>query len=188
MNSLPNILTLVRLVSSVIFSILLVLLLPFDAAWLNYILAIIFILISLTDFFDGFFARRFNVETNLGGALDYIADKFLIISCLLALCFLHKILFVSALILILRELFIMALRNISLIKGFSVDVSIWGKLKVAAHYFMITIAILNMHKDFSWESNISILQIILTLISVVLSVYSAYLYFMEFKLKIESSY
>lgn len=184
MNNLPNILTLVRFASSVIFSILLVALLPFGVSWVNYFLAFIFVAICLTDYFDGFFARRLNCETKMGAAFDHIADKFLIISCFLALAYLHKILFISALILILRELFILSVRNFALIKNFSLDVSIWGKFKVASHYLMITVAILNKHTDFSWESSISVLQIILTFVSVALSLYSAYLYFMEFVKKI----
>lgn len=188
MKNISNILTLVRLFSSVIFSIILSLLLPFDINWLNYCLAFIFTLICLTDFFDGFFARRFKTESFVGGALDHIADKFLIISCFLVLSHLHKILFVSALILILREIFVMSLRNLALIKGFDVKVSVWGKLKVAANCFLVIVAIINKHKDFTWENNLSVLQIILTISSIFLSVYSAYLYFLEFKHKLDQKH
>lgn len=183
-KNLPNALSLFRLLASILFPILLVLAAPFDLPWLNHSFAILFVLIASTDFFDGFFARRFNVESYIGKALDHIADKFLCVATFLALACLHKILFVTALIFILREIFILSLRNIALVKGFSVHVSMWGKFKTAAQYCLIPVAIVNKHKDFNWENNISVLQIFLTLISIFLSLYSSYLYFVNFKEKL----
>ena len=180
-KNLPNALSLFRLLASILFPALLVLAVPFDLQWLNYSFAILFILIALSDFFDGFFARRFNVESYIGKALDHIADKFLCVSIFLALACLHKILFFTALIFILREIFILSLRNIALVKGFNVHVSMWGKCKTAAQYCLIPVAIVNRHKDFNWENNISVLQICLTLIAIFLSLYSSYLYFIKFK-------
>ena len=180
---LPNLLTFLRLGSSFIFAYLLVIFLPFQNLFFNLVLDLIFVCLSLTDFFDGYFARRYHLETDFGKALDHIADKFFVIACLLSLTYLNKIFFSSSLVLILREIFVLSVRNLALTKGFDVPVSIWGKVKVASHYLMIFVAILNTHTDFSWETTLSVLQLLFTLAAIFLSIYSGYLYFMEFAKK-----
>ena len=74
----------------------------------NYTFAGIFFSISaLTDFFDGFIARKFNLTTRLGKILDPLADKITIISILIILTVLDIIPGILSSIILIRELFIL---------------------------------------------------------------------------------
>ena len=111
MKNLPNVLTISRLV--LLAPLLIMIYLPNDQ--LNLISVILFILIALTDFFDGFFARRQNITSEFGKMLDPIADKLLIVFVLIGLSInLDSFLigFISAII-ISREIWVAALRDIN---------------------------------------------------------------------------
>jgi CDP-diacylglycerol--glycerol-3-phosphate 3-phosphatidyltransferase len=90
----PTRLTLIRLIFSPLFlPLVLVYFLPYNNQIINGILALVFVLLSLTDFFDGYLARKYNQETALGRALDPLADKFLFFSTLIALVTIQKVFF-----------------------------------------------------------------------------------------------
>ena len=77
MKNIPNILTILRLLACPLLIYL------FEAKYFLWVL-IIFILACLTDFFDGYLARKGNYKTNFGKFLDPIADKALILTmCIL---------------------------------------------------------------------------------------------------------
>ena len=83
--NLPTLLTLARLIlSPVILPGLLVVLLPFNLLPINMVLAAIFAAFGLTDYFDGYFARKHDQVTPLGRLLDPVADKLLVTSTLVA--------------------------------------------------------------------------------------------------------
>ncbi|MGC8602410.1 MAG: CDP-alcohol phosphatidyltransferase family protein, partial [Desulfomonilaceae bacterium] len=84
---LPNFLTLGRLllVPPIVF------LLFFPGRVPSALAAILFFIASLTDFFDGFIARRLQVESSFGRFLDPIADKVLVTSALIMLIALHRV-------------------------------------------------------------------------------------------------
>jgi cardiolipin synthase len=140
----PTYLTLARLCAApLILPPLFVLLLPFNYAWINYLLAILFLLFGLTDFFDGFIARRYKQESPLGSLLDPIADKFLIHSALIGLLAASKISFFWVLLFLCRDLCMMGLRQIAAEKRFSIPVSRWGKVRTVFVMFYIATAIAN---------------------------------------------
>lgn len=190
--NIPTFLTLVRLVvSPLTLPILLVYLLPLQVMWINCALAILFVFFSLTDFFDGFLARRYCQVTSVGSLLDPIADKFLVYSTLIALLVLDKIYFYWVIILIGREFFVMGLRNIALEIGISVTVSWFGKIKTAIQMIFLTIVIVNPYQSLGllgalgWNG-VELLLLVLTLI---FSVWSAYTYYLAFikQFKIQQS-
>src|SRR5690606_3086491 len=130
--SFPLFLTLIRLIlSPIILPFLFVYLLPLNYVLINIFLAIVFILFSLTDFFDGYIARKYHQESSLGRLLDPIADKFLIFSVLISLLAAGKIFFYWVIILIGREIFIMGLRQLALEYAITIPVSWAGKVKTA---------------------------------------------------------
>jgi CDP-diacylglycerol--glycerol-3-phosphate 3-phosphatidyltransferase len=142
--NVPNVLTLIRLVlSPVLLPVLLVYLLPLNIFWINCFLAALFALFSLTDFLDGYLARRYAQVSSFGRFLDPIADKFLIFSTLVALLAINKIFFVWVLILIGREFFVLGLRQIALESNLVIHVSWLGKLKTLCQVLYITILIIN---------------------------------------------
>lgn len=78
LNNLPNTLTLIRFFLAI----------PISVSILNlnyYCSAILLFIAILTDFFDGFLARKFLWETHIGATIDPLADKFLLITCYLSL-------------------------------------------------------------------------------------------------------
>jgi len=180
--NLPNTLTLIRLVLSPLFlPLLFVYLLPFNIFWLNCALAFLFVLFGLTDFFDGYFARRYQQVTSIGKMLDPIADKFLVYSTLIALLAIGKIYFYWVVILIGRDFFVMGLRQVALENNFSVAVSGYGKLKTAFQMLFITFVLVNPHKDlmmsaFAWN----MIEYCLLAGTLILTVFSAKTYYHSF--------
>lgn len=147
----PLQLTLIRLiVSPLILPVLLVVLLPFNYAVLNGILACLFLVLSATDFFDGYLARKYDQTTRLGAILDPIADKFLLYATLIALVAAGKFLFYWAILLIGREFFIMALRTVALENNVFLVVSRLGKIKTAVLTAMIAWIIMNPYHTMSY--------------------------------------
>jgi len=143
----PTYLTLARLCAApLILPPLFVLLLPLNYWLINYLLAVLFLVFGLTDFFDGFLARRYNQESSLGSMLDPIADKFLLHSALIGLLAAGKISFFWVLAFVCRDLCMMGLRQIAAEKKFSIPVSRWGKIRTVFVMLYIAIAIANPMK------------------------------------------
>ncbi|MBE6839333.1 MAG: CDP-diacylglycerol--glycerol-3-phosphate 3-phosphatidyltransferase [Ruminococcus sp.] len=133
--NLPNKLTLMR-----------VILVPFfvaaaliDFPYHYFVALAIFIIASVTDFFDGYLARKHNLVTNFGKFLDPLADKVLVVAALVCL---HETLpavvgAIPVIIIVSREFMVSGLRLVTAGEGVVVPADIWGKLKTA--FTMVTI-------------------------------------------------
>jgi CDP-diacylglycerol---glycerol-3-phosphate 3-phosphatidyltransferase len=108
------------------------------------IAAVLFFVAALTDFLDGYFARRWGITTVLGAFLDTTADKFLVTGSLLALIAVGRASIWVTLIIVLREFVVMALRGLAAMSGTMVKPSIWGKLKASIQFLAILLAILRL--------------------------------------------
>lgn len=106
--------------------------------------AALFFVAALTDFLDGYFARRWGITTVLGAFLDTTADKFLVTGSLLALIAVGRASIWVTLIIVLREFVVMALRGLAAMSGTMVKPSIWGKLKASIQFLAILLAILRL--------------------------------------------
>ena len=86
---------------------------------------ILFILASITDYWDGFLARKYNLQSEMGAILDPVADKILITFLIVALCIELSSIFIGMIggIIIMREFWVSALREINARRG---DASITG--------------------------------------------------------------
>jgi CDP-diacylglycerol--glycerol-3-phosphate 3-phosphatidyltransferase len=107
--------------------------LPLDAATRNLIATVMFIVFALTDWLDGWLARRLNQTSAFGAFLDPVADKFLVCASLLVLVKLDRVDVLVALVIIGREIAISSLREWMAQIGASrsVAVHMLGKLKTA---------------------------------------------------------
>ena len=126
MKNIPNILTILRLLACP--------LLVYLFAVANYLwILIIFVLACLTDFFDGYLARKKNFKSNFGKVLDQIADKLLIITvCVLIIIYFGKIIglvVIAFYIIIIREIIVSLLRFNLVDENKSIDVSLLSKYK-----------------------------------------------------------
>lgn len=171
---------------------LLVYLLPYNIAWINYFLAGLFVLFSITDFLDGFIARRYELISSFGRLIDPIADKFLIYSTLVALLAVQKIFFAWVLILIGREFFILGLRLLALENKFAISVSMFGKIKTFVQVAYLTILIANPYHargatsimgwftDYYLSPAWTATESLLMLAAVGMSIVSVYYYYKSF--------
>lgn len=175
-DNLPNRLTMFRviLIPIIVFSLFAVQM-KFDWALahtslLNYIAAWTFVAASITDFLDGFIARKKNIVTIFGSFLDPIADKFLVISALIMLQALDRVHVLLVLILVLREMYITALRLLAMEKGISVPVGTLGKWKTATQMVGIPLIMAN---DVPFGFNMPLTGTIAIFLAAVFSTYSA---------------
>src|SRR5512135_1867308 len=94
--------------------------------------ALVFGIASITDFLDGYLARRSGQITKFGIIMDPIADKFLVISALVVLVDMERLSAWIAIILIVRDFLITTLRVVALSKDIVISAELGGKLKTTA--------------------------------------------------------
>lgn len=183
--NLPLTLTLIRLVlSPILLPIFLTLYLPANNLIINCMLAVFFLLFALTDLLDGLLARRFKQVTNVGKMLDPIADKFMVYSTLITLVYVQKLYFYWAIIIIGREFFVMALREIALFYRFTVPVAWLGKIKTAFQMIFITWIIINPAQNLGWQAPLwNGIELILLAFTLVFTIASAVWYYHDFIIK-----
>lgn len=138
---IPNLLTLLRIVLIPVF--VLVFYLPYS--WAPYWAGFIFALAAVTDWFDGYLARRLDQQSPFGAFLDPVADKLMVAVALVMIveAYANPLITIPAIIIIGREIVISALREwmAELGKRGSVAVSYVGKVKttlqMAAIFFLV---------------------------------------------------
>ena len=135
--TIPTLLTWARIVAIPL--IVGVFYLPLDGATRNLLATVMFVACALTDWLDGWLARRLNQTSSFGAFLDPVADKFLVCAALLILLQLDRVTAVVAFIIIGREIAISALREWMAQIGAarSVAVHVLGKLKTVVQMVAI---------------------------------------------------
>ena len=156
----PNVLTVLR-----IFMVpVVVLALLDDTENGDLLAAIVFALASMTDYADGYLARRSGAITTFGKLMDPIADKLLILAALIALVSLQRVDAWVAVVILGREFAVTATRMAASQQGVVVSAAAWGKAKtcvqVACVFFLIAV-------DGSprWLDLLVYLTVVITLIS-----------------------
>jgi len=144
LKNIPNILAAIRIFLAFLMYLFLVNrdLFHIHSSWLDYFAALIFVIASITDFFDGFIARNFNAVSKLGEILDPLADKMLTLGAFLGLLFLHRADAWAVYLILVREFFITGLRVAMASEGLSVKASFAGKVKTVSQ--MVAIGFLLM--------------------------------------------
>ncbi|QQF51589.1 CDP-diacylglycerol--glycerol-3-phosphate 3-phosphatidyltransferase [Campylobacter fetus subsp. venerealis] len=167
--NLPNSLALFRIIlAPVLFFLLLQIETQSDFAhisWLNYFCALIFVIASITDFFDGYIARNWNQKTKLGAILDPLADKMLILAAFLGLMMVDRASPWAVYLILVREFFITGFRVVMATENIDISASIAGKIKTI--FQMIAIGFITMQ----WWGGA-----ILLWVAVALTLYSGYEY------------
>lgn len=137
----------------------------------------IFLVASLTDFLDGYLARRSGQITKFGIILDPIADKFLVISALILLVDMVKISAWIAIVIIVREFVVTALRVVALSKNVVIPAETGGKLKTTAQ--MVSIILLLLPGGI-WDLDFYDVGLVLMYIALVLAAVSGVKYTISF--------
>lgn len=172
--NLPNKLTLARVI--LVPFLVLFLLTGFGGEANRYICILIFVAASLTDWFDGYLARKNNLITNFGKFMDPLADKLLVCSALICMIELKRLPAWIVLIIIAREFIISGFRLVAAENGVVIAANMWGKYKTATQMIMIILLIL--------DSDIPALQVItqiLVWVSLALTIISLVTYIVQNK-------
>lgn len=173
---IPNFLTLGRLVLVPP----IVILLFFPGRLPSALAALLFLIASLTDFFDGFIARRFKVESSFGRFLDPIADKVLVASSLIMLIALGRVSAWIVMLIISREVAVSALRATTKTWDTTLKPSPGGKLKAVLQFAAIVPLILHYEYDLLIPINFHIIGTVLLYVALVLTIWSGVDYFVRF--------
>ena len=140
--NLPNKLTVVRMVLVPFFVAALLLSKTNDS--LKWVALALFVIASLTDFADGYIARKYNLITNFGKFMDPLADKILTISGMICLIELGRIPSWIVVIIVAREFIISGFRLIATEHGIVIAANYWGKFKTTFQMIMIILMIMNI--------------------------------------------
>jgi len=171
--TIPNIITFVR----IILIPLILYLLFSDDPKIVLIAGLLFIISSVSDFFDGYLARTLNQTSKLGILLDPIADKLLIASVIIVLIetrVISEIHVIPAIIILLREIAISGLREFLANYNQKVPVTNLAKIKTTIQMVSLSILILSMGYDFNntiWNAGLITLWL-----SAIITIFSGYSY------------
>ena len=168
--NLPNKLSIVRV--ACIPAIVILLYQQSDAC--RIIAGALFILASLTDFLDGYIARKYNLVTNFGKFIDPVADKLLVLTSLIMLLHRGQTEAWILIIILCRELAVDGLRLVAVTQGKVIAASPFGKIKTTFQMVLIAVTILLNQSAFS-----SWYMVVLTVAAVVMTLFSAVDYFMK---------
>lgn len=183
--NLPNKLTVGRII--LVPLMVVVSILSIDIQIKNYILALIFLIGSLTDYVDGNIARKRNIITDFGKFLDPLADKILVLSAMMILLEQGKIPSWIPIIVIIREFAVSGYRLVASTKGGKViPASIWGKIKTMTQMVAILLIFVMSTNFFEGITNatyltqlqiiINIVASILLIVSTIATIFSGYDY------------
>ena len=164
--NLPNKLTILRMIMIVPFVIVMLAGNVIPAG--KWIALALFVVASLTDFVDGYLARKYNLVTNFGKFMDPLADKLLVCAAMICLVEMGRLDAWIVCIIIAREFIISGFRLIASDNGIVIAASYWGKFKTVFQMVMICLMIANLGGIFDVISQIVMwIAVALTIISLV---------------------
>jgi len=147
--NIPNILTLLRIAAIPLMAVLLMS--PTKSA--GFWAAAFFSLASITDWLDGYLARRMGVVTVFGKFLDPIADKLIVMAAMIMILPFGRVPAWMVLVILGREIIITGLRGVASSEGIVIQASDLGKFKTI--FQLTAIIALLLHYDYNWFFGIS---------------------------------
>jgi CDP-diacylglycerol---glycerol-3-phosphate 3-phosphatidyltransferase len=172
-RNIPNLLSGIRILAIPV----VVVFLTSPDAHASFLAALIFSLASITDLLDGYIARQQKQETAVGKLLDPMADKLLILSCMIMLIPLDRIPAWIVVLIIGREMAVTGLRAIASAEGFVIAASRWGKAKLILQ--TLSLIGLILHYPY-WGIDFHLLGTVLLWIALVTTLWSGIDYFGKF--------
>jgi CDP-diacylglycerol--glycerol-3-phosphate 3-phosphatidyltransferase len=144
-----------------------------NAAWANWTAAFLFIAASITDYFDGSLARKYNAISNMGKFMDPIADKVLVATVLIMLLPIYRVSPELVILLLVRDIVIGGIRSVAAADNVIIDAKAAGKWKTAMQ--MVAIPLILVSYDLNGIPFTHLGELLLW-ISVILSIFSGYQY------------
>jgi CDP-diacylglycerol--glycerol-3-phosphate 3-phosphatidyltransferase len=176
--NLPNTITLLRIC---VVPFLFILLLSPGEFW-SLILAILFVIASITDFFDGYVARKYQMITTMGKFLDPIADKIMVNTAMILMIPIGRIPAWIVAITIIRDLIVDVIRSIASSEGIYIQASTLGKQKTLAQIIAVTALIIHYS---IFGINAHAVGMVILYIALVLTIFSGFDYFLKLYRNIE---
>jgi len=162
----PNKLTILRIIMIPFFVVCM--LIPFGGEASKWVALALFVIASLTDWLDGYLARRDHLVTNFGKFMDPLADKLLVSSAMICMVELGRLPAWIIIIIIGREFIISGFRLVASDNGIVIAAGWWGKVKTATQMVMIIVMIADLGGIFSVIEQILIYaSLIFTIISLI---------------------
>ncbi|MGI5939516.1 MAG: CDP-diacylglycerol--glycerol-3-phosphate 3-phosphatidyltransferase [Thermoleophilia bacterium] len=174
--SLPNSITLFRVLMVPVLMVFLLVDIPMG----DIVALAVFIVAAVSDFLDGYIARRRRQTTVVGAFLDPLADKLLIAAALVCLVSLNDLSAWVAMVVIAREFAISGLRMISAAQNIVIAASKWGKAKTVSQ--MLAVAALIIEPRWlkpEWTVGGQTITWYLVILMLVLTIVSAVDYFLH---------
>jgi len=135
--NIPNLLVIFRIVLIPVFLFFYLSISPGDLMFRTIAFAI-FVIAAVSDFFDGYLARKWKTVSAFGQLMDPLADKMLVSAAMIALASSQELAAWVVVLIICREFWVTALRLLALEQGRDViSASIWGKIKTVLQIVMI---------------------------------------------------
>ena len=103
-----------------------------DAAWSIYAALAVFVVASLTDFLDGYIARKYDLVTDFGKFMDPLADKMLVLTAMTCFCAMGRFPDWALVIVMAREFAVSGLRLVAVDNGRVIAAGMSGKVKTFA--------------------------------------------------------
>ena len=163
--NIPNKLTLMRVCLIPVFLLFMLTNIGGEAG--RYIALVIFCVASLTDFLDGYLARKNNQVTNFGKFMDPLADKLLVCSALICFVANGQLPAWIVIVIIAREFIISGFRLVASDAGVVIAASYWGKFKTTAQLLMIILLILDIKALYIPMQVVIYIALALTVISLI---------------------
>lgn len=164
-ENIPNLLTLGRIILIPVFILILCI---WNSVAGHAVAAVVFALASITDYLDGYLARKWKVVTNFGKFADPLADKMLVMTAFIMLVELGMVPAWIAAIIICRELAVIGLRLLLVENGGTVlAAAMPGKIKTFTQMFSIIFLLLHF----------SMIGTLLLYVALIFTIYSGYDYF-----------
>ncbi|MDD5415360.1 MAG: CDP-diacylglycerol--glycerol-3-phosphate 3-phosphatidyltransferase [Smithellaceae bacterium] len=171
--NLPNTITLARI--SVVPFLFFLLMSP-GPFW-SLVLAALFVLASITDFLDGFIARKYNLITTMGKFLDPLADKLIVNTAMILMIPIGRIDAWIVVMIIMRDLIVDGIRSIASSEGIYIQASVLGKQKTLAQIIAVT-ALMIHYPFFGLDAHF--VGTVILYVALLLTIYSGLDYFVKF--------
>jgi CDP-diacylglycerol--glycerol-3-phosphate 3-phosphatidyltransferase len=163
--NLPNKLTILRVLMIPFFVVFMLMNITAVDKWIALAL---FVAASLTDFLDGYIARKYNLVSNFGKFMDPLADKLLVGAAMICLVEMGRLPAWIVIVIISREFIISGFRLVASDNGIVIAASYWGKFKTVFQMAMIIVLIANLGGFFGMvETALIWISLILTVVSLV---------------------
>ena len=187
--NIPNRLTVVRIALVPVFVVLMAL--SDMADWIKYAALAVYVIASLTDYLDGYLARKKKIVTNFGKLMDPLADKILVAAGFIMIVGAGTIPAWMAVVVIGRDFILNTIRMFGKENGETISAGVYGKIKTASQMIGVSLAIIDTHSIFAFlELNktmgvvpmlINVSMSIFITVALIFTIWSMIDYFMKYK-------